>query len=51
MGCNCNKGIEWYFEYEGETYTFESHSAASAKRRALGAIGKAPIRTRQRQNA
>lgn len=51
MACNCNKNLEWYFTYEGQTYTFTSHGAASAKRRSLGAVGKAPIRSRQKQNA
>lgn len=51
MGCNCGKNLEWYFEYEGQVYTFTSHGLASQKRRDLGAVGKAPIRTRQKTNA
>lgn len=51
MGCNCAKNLEWYFEYEGTVYTFNSHGLASNKRRELGAVGKAPIRSRSKQNA
>jgi hypothetical protein len=51
MGCNCGKNLEWYFTYEGVEYKFTSHGLASQKRRDLGAVGKAPIRTRQKANA
>lgn len=51
MGCNCTKNTEWYFTYEGQEYVFPSHGAASLERRKLGAVGKAPIRSRQKQNA
>ena len=46
MMCSCNKTTEWYFTYDGKEYTFKTHGAASAERRALGAVGKAPIRSR-----
>jgi hypothetical protein len=42
----CGKDVEWFFEYEGTEYAFESHGLASQKRRELGAVGKAPIRSR-----
>lgn len=42
----CGKDLEWYFTYEDTEYVFASHSLASQKRRALGAVGKAPIRSR-----
>jgi hypothetical protein len=47
--CSCNS--EYYFTYEGTEYAFDTHGKAAAKRKALGAVGKAPIRARKKVTA
>jgi hypothetical protein len=37
MACGCSKNIKWAFEFGGVTCEFDSHAAATAERRRLGA--------------
>lgn len=50
MACGCAGKNEWTFEWQGVTYAFDSHAAASAERRRLGATN-APLRSRKKVTA
>lgn len=50
MACGCNKNVKWSFEFDNVTYEFDSHAAATAERRRLGATNS-PLRQVRKQNA
>lgn len=51
MACNCSKGKEWLFTWNGTEHgPFPTHAKAVAERRRLGATG-APLRQRPVEKA
>lgn len=50
MACGCNKNVKWAFEFQGVTYEFDSHAAATQERRRLGATNS-PLKQVRKQAA